>query len=805
MKRTLRLLLGLCLVTVVSACTFLQGLPAIPPGWTVTPSITPTSTSTPIPTDTPTPQPVVRVENGDRALFNGDYDTALAHYQTAYQDSSDPLVRAAAKWGEARTLYAAGRYNDAITSLQTIISQFPNSLYAAEAYFLLGEAQNQLQHYTEAANAWQVYLTLRPNIIDSYTQELRGDALFAAGSYSDALAAYMAASQAPHIGDGIDLDVKTAETRAALGDYSDALALYDGIAARTTNDYVKAQVAYLSGQAYEKLGQNDDAYGKFRLAVENYPLSYYSYLSLVELVNAKAQVSDLDRGIVDYYAGQYAVALTALDRYIAATPINDGTPHYYRALTLESLGNYQAAVDEVSTFITNYSNHPKWVEAWSDKASVQWLDLNLYSAAAKTLTDYVSLFPNSSDAPDFLMTAARILERDNRLDEAAQTWARVADAYPGNDQAPTGIFEAGIIRFRQGNFQAALDAFTRSLSLSTQKEDQARAYLWIGKAQQKLGDAAAMQKTWQQGLNLDPGEYYSERQRDLLNSQDPFTPPVTTNLSIDLTTERKSADAWMRITFNLPTDTDLSGPGTLAQDPRFVRGTELWSLGLFDDARVEFEDLRNSVSSDAVQSYRLGNYLLDLGLYRSAIFALRQVLTLAGLNDSNQSLMAPPYFSHVRYGLYYSDLIVPDAQTEGFDPLFLFSVVRQESLFEGFVRSTAGARGLMQIVPSTGASIASALGWPVDYVADDLYRPNVSMEFGAHYLATNRNLLGGNLYAMLAAYNGGPGNALEWEKLSNNDPDLFLEVVRFDETRDYIRSIYEIYVVYRRLYGTTIQ
>jgi len=72
---------------------------------------------------------------------------------------------------------------------------------------------------------------------------------------------------------------------------------------------------------------------------------------------------------------------------------------------------------------------------------------------------------------------------------------------------------------------------------------------------------------------------------------------------------------------------------------------------------------------------------------------------------------------------------------------------------------------------------------------------------GTHYLGKNRDLLNGDLYAALAAYNGGPGNALEWQKLSGEDPDLFLETVRFEETRNHIRSIYEIYVVYKRLYG----
>ncbi|MCB0119401.1 MAG: hypothetical protein KDD72_10255, partial [Anaerolineales bacterium] len=64
-----------------------------------------------------------------------------------------------------------------------------------------------------------------------------------------------------------------------------------------------------------------------------------------------------------------------------------------------------------------------------------------------------------------------------------------------------------------------------------------------------------------------------------------------------------------------------------------------------------------------------------------------------------------------------------------------------------------------------------------------------------------RTLLQGDLYATLAAYNGGPGNAIEWKSLAGDDPDLFLESVRFEETRNYIRNIYEIYLVYRRLYS----
>ena len=798
--KSARLILGILILGSLAACS---GLPTIPPGWTRTPEVSPTPTLTPIPSVTPTAVPVVRVENGDKALFNGDFELALALFQSAYNDSSDPSVRSAAKWGEVRTQYDDARFPETLAAAQSLIDEFPDSSFVPEAYFLQGLAYKEAGNYLQAAEAWQKFLELRPGVIDAYTQELRGDAFSEAQSYSEAVSAYEAAIQAPQLGDGTFLDLKVAQTLAKMGDYENAITRYDGIFARTGNDFLKAQVAYLTGQALQSLGRAEEAQGKYRLAVEDYPLSYYAYLSLVELVDAQIAVSELDRGIVDYYAQQYDVALQALDRYLKDNPINDGTAHYYRALTLREMGSYPEAIEEFGVFIQNYSTHSKWSEAWDDKAYLQWVYMDQYQEAAQTLLDFVGLFPASSYSVDYLMSAARILERADDLDKAAETWQRVADEYPSSEQASTAVFETGIVRYRQRKFPEALKAFEQSLNAALNAEDRARAFLWMGKTQQQLGSIEEMQKAWQQGQSTDPGGYYSERARDLMTNPNPFQPAASTNLSYDLASERAAADTWLRLTLKLPEDTDLTGLGSLTQDTRAIRGTELWNLGLFDDARLEFESLREAVSTDAVQSYRLGNYLLDLGLYRSAIFSLRQTLTLVGLDEHSESMMAPPYFRHARYGLYFSDLIIPDAKTEGLDPLFVFSIVRQESFFEGFVHSTAGARGLMQIIPSTGASIAGTLGWPFGYEDEDLYRPDVSVRFGTHYLASNLSLMDGDPFSALAAYNAGPGNAAAWKNISGGDPDLFLEVVRFEETRLYIRNIYEIFVIYRRLYGTT--
>jgi soluble lytic murein transglycosylase len=799
-------LLALALAASLIACSLSPALPANPFGPTSTPSATLTPIATLTPTPSPTPVPLMRVESGDQARFNGDYAAARAEYQQAYDGSTDPEVRAAALWGLARVEFEAHNLEGAATRLSQLISEAPESVHAAQAYFLRGKVNYALGKYAEAAADFQSYLSQRPGLIDAYALEYQGDAYFDAGNYAEALAAYTAATLAPRLDAGLELQIQIGKTYAALGQYGNAIALYDAIFASSNNDYVKAQLDYLTGSAYLSLGQTEEAYARFKHAVENYPLSIHAYNCLVELVNANVQVSELDRGIVDYYAAQqgaagYDVALAALDRYLAAGLDSDGTARFYRALTLEALDRDEEAIQDYTTVINSYANNPHWSEAWANKATLQWQTLGDYSAAAQTLREFASRVPTDPEADDFLMDAARLLERDNQLHEAALVWESVVDQYPGGDRAHDAIFLAGITHYRLGDYGRAEFDFQRGFDNATTPENQSRALLWVGKTQEKQGDSQQAFETWTRAQSIDPTGYYSERARDLLIGAPPFAPATLVKLDYDLAAERVEAAAWLRVTFNLPPETDLSGPGPLAGDARFVRGTELWELGQYDEARVEFEALRNSVSASPADTFRLANYLIDNGLYYQGINATRQVLTLAGLISHADSLKSPMYFKHVRYGLYYRDLIEPAAQENGIDTLLLFSVVRQESLFDGFAISYKGAGGLMQIMPDTGAEIARELGWPPLFETHMLYQPNVSVRFGAHYLASNRDKLGGDIYVMLAAYNGGPYGASIWQSLAPDDPDLFVEVVRPAETRDFIRGIYEIYKIYLGIYS----
>ncbi len=79
--------------------------------------------------------------------------------------------------------------------------------------------------------------------------------------------------------------------------------------------------------------------------------------------------------------------------------------------------------------------------------------------------------------------------------------------------------------------------------------------------------------------------------------------------------------------------------------------------------------------------------------------------------------------------------------------------------------------------------------------------PIQTPEFGSNYLARMLYVFEGNDYLALAAYNAGPGNVMNWAKVAGQDPDVFLNTIRYLETRVYIRNITEIFNRYSLIYG----
>lgn len=789
-------------ILVLSSCNLPIGNRQTPPAISKTPSgqVEGPSAATVTPTILPTPTPTAeaRIFSGDMALLSGQTDKARSEYLNGSAETQDIDLQAAAMLGIGRSYLLDREYDQAVDSFNALIFEHPQNRWQPNAYYFLAQAYLAREEYALAADALAKYSELNPGVIDDVIQAERGDALQMAGDYTGAIAAYQAAVAASSGGTGW-IRLKIGQSYAALGDYTNAVPVYLDILDTGDNDAQKAQANLLAGQAYTALGFPEQAYARYLDSVTRFPTAYDTYSGLVTLVNDGIPVSDLDRGIVDYYAGQYGYANDALHRFLSTNAAHDATPHHLRALSLRELDQPLEAIAEWQAVIDDHADDNLWVDAWNQIAYTQWAWLDDFDKGAETLLALVALQPNGPNAADALFNAGRILERGGRLTRAAETWSRLIDEYPTAEITPRGYLLAGVTYYRLGKYDQALTIFQRSAVLGTNPEDQAAGLMWVGKTQKALGDPSTAHQTWLQAADLDPTGYYSVRSSELAQDQPVLHTPGQFSLGVDLEGERLDAEYWLKNTFKLPADTDFSSLGTLGDDPNFKRGQAFWELGKYQQGRGEFETLRLELEQDPLNTYRLMNHLLSIGAYRPAIFASRQILTLAGMDD-NQTLTAPKYFNHIRFGVYYRELVVEEANRYQLNPLLILSLIRQESFFEGFVSSGANAVGLMQILPATGQEIVTRYNWPPDYTTSDLLKPAVNIRLGTTYLY-EQNAHFGSIYVALAAYNGGPGNANIWKELSGTDPDLFLEVIRFDETRKYITNIAEFMNLYRVLYG----
>ncbi len=152
------------------------------------------------------------------------------------------------------------------------------------------------------------------------------------------------------------------------------------------------------------------------------------------------------------------------------------------------------------------------------------------------------------------------------------------------------------------------------------------------------------------------------------------------------------------------------------------------------------------------------------------------------------------------YPYHHQHVIEKYAAQNGVDPLLLAAIIKQESNFNPGARSPKGARGLMQIMPTTGDWIAQQLGME-SFHPDQLYEVEPSIRMGAWYVSHLLKQFNGDLQAALAAYNGGQGNVRKW--LAEKDWEenqLQTSEIPFPETRNFVARVMKNYKIYSYLY-----
>lgn len=187
-------------------------------------------------------------------------------------------------------------------------------------------------------------------------------------------------------------------------------------------------------------------------------------------------------------------------------------------------------------------------------------------------------------------------------------------------------------------------------------------------------------------------------------------------------------------------------------------------------------------------NYKEGNYSV------SALLARDMLAEYSSKPDFSDSIYK------LAYPLLYQEAINDNAKQYNLDAYLITALIREESYFNPKAGSSAGARGLMQLMPSTASYIANRNG--IRYTgAESLYNPEKNIQLGCAYLDYAKERLHGDDLLAVASYNGGPNAVRAWkENLSYKNFDEFIENIPYPETRDYIKKVYRSYWVYLNVY-----
>ncbi|MFA7665105.1 MAG: transglycosylase SLT domain-containing protein [Burkholderiaceae bacterium] len=239
----------------------------------------------------------------------------------------------------------------------------------------------------------------------------------------------------------------------------------------------------------------------------------------------------------------------------------------------------------------------------------------------------------------------------------------------------------------------------------------------------------------------------------------------------------------------IPARAAAASPAELAEvaaNPGLARALHLYRIGLRLEGNREWNHQLRDMN--------------DRQLLATARWACAQQILDRCVNTAERTTSEHDF--SLRFVTPFIDALRPVAASRQLDPAWVYGLIRQESRFIMDARSSAGAQGLMQIMPATGRWIARQLGTRQFRVAQ-LNQLDTNLEFGTFYLRTVLDRLDGSPVLASAAYNAGPGRPLDWRTRLGSPVEgaIFAEIIPFSETRDYVKKVLSNTVLYAELFS----
>ena len=369
---------------------------------------------------------------------------------------------------------------------------------------------------------------------------------------------------------------------------------------------------------------------------------------------------------------------------------------------------------------------------------------------------------------------------------AEQMLRSLPDVYPAGDMRTEALFHVALGKMQHGDWEAVKPLLDRIIELVPDDHHWAtagRAEYFRARAAAATGDLEGSRTRLVRIVDRYPLAFYMLLAHARLAALDPALASKTLK------------DASLR-------DAEGAFPSkvhAILESAAMTRAMRLLEVGDVEAARREVTAsgaLAEGVDTEVV--WAVGALYNQVGLPELGHAFSRGKLTdfLAHYPEGKWRV---PW--EVAYPRAFEGIVVKACSQNAIPTPLAWGIMREESSFIADVRSHANAIGLMQLIPPTAKWVASGTSLPSDDVS--LKRPEVSIELGTRLLSKLRATHGHPALA-IGAYNGGGGAVERWVAARTTDElDLFVELVPYDETRNYIKRVLSSQAAYAYLYDPT--
>ena len=381
--------------------------------------------------------------------------------------------------------------------------------------------------------------------------------------------------------------------------------------------------------------------------------------------------------------------------------------------------------------------------------------------ARTALRAITTTYPADTSSASALLLLADLATDDNRDAAARSAFQSLATRYPRTRHAPAALFRAGLIAYVVGDFRAAANEFDSVVALHPKADDALASAYWAGRAWLARGDTAAANARWRALLAKERASYYSVK--------------AAQRLGVPLLSDSSKTNNY---------------PSVPAVDAAMRRVAILRTFGMDTELRFEQDALYRDVQQDPARLVATAYALSGTDQAGRSMELGRRAVNEIGPTAQNYRLVYP---------VLVRETLIKSSRTNGLDPAMVASLIRQESNFNPRATSPVGARGLMQLMPAVGRTLARSNRIP-GYSDDSLYDPAISIRLGTRHLSALFSQTP-QLERVLAAYNAGESRVARWiQKAGANDPEMFTERIPFIETRGYVRAVIRNRGFYNFLY-----